>query len=57
MKATHSLAKQIIKDNNSINTGIFISILADLYLKTYKLTKEEFFKSLDNSLNILKENK
>lgn len=52
---TKELISEIVESNSSIETGIFISLLCDEYIKHHKITEEEFFNSLKNSLKRLKD--
>ena len=45
--------RELIQNNSSKSIGILISLLAYEYIKQHRITKEEFIKSLKNSLNIL----
>ena len=50
---TKELARYIIKENDAINTGIFISLLSFYYQEKYDVTIEDFIKSLKNSIKKL----
>lgn len=54
VRRAEKLIDEIFKEN-STEVGIFISMLANEYLKRTNATEEKFFKSLKNSLKILKE--
>lgn len=45
--------RELIQNNSSKSIGVLISLLAYEYIKQHRITKEEFIKSLKNSLNIL----
>lgn len=51
-------AEEVIKQlvsYDSTNLGIFISKLSYVYIKTHKMTKEQFIKSLSNSIEKLEQ--
>lgn len=45
--------RELIQNNSSKSIGVLISLLAYEYIKQHRIIKEEFIKSLKNSLNIL----
>lgn len=44
-----------ILNDGAIEAGIFISLFSNEYINKFNITKEQFFKSLENSLKILEE--
>jgi hypothetical protein len=53
MQDIDDLVNEIINENDGRNIGIFMSLLAFKYIKCFGLTKEQYFESLENSLNKL----
>lgn len=45
-----------ILEHNSAEVGIFISLLAQKYIETHNVTKEQFLESLSNSLDKFEKN-
>ena len=52
VKIKNEIDKMIFKYDSS-DLGIFVSLYAYEYIKFHKITKKEFLKSLENSLDIL----
>lgn len=52
-KQAENAINKLFKENDSAELGIFISLLSYHYIQCFDLTKEEFLKSLKNSLNKL----
>lgn len=52
-KKAENTINKLFKENDSVELGIFISLFSYHYIQCFDLTKEEFLKSLKNSLNKL----
>lgn len=52
VKDAEKQIEKIIKEG-AIEAGVFISLLVDKYMKTYDVSKNDFDRSLNNSLKIL----
>lgn len=53
-REANKLIDKILKED-SIETGIFISMLSYEYMKKNNITQTQFLRSLKNSIKILKE--
>ena len=54
-KQAENTINKLFKENDSVELGIFISLISYNYLKCFDLTKEQFMNSLSNSIDKLKE--
>lgn len=53
VKKANKIIKNILKEN-SVEVGIFLSMLSNEYIKKYNIDENKFYKSLKNSIKILK---
>ncbi len=53
VQEANKIIDKVLKED-SVEAGIFISMLSNEYIKQSNITEEQFIKSLKNSLKILK---